>query len=173
MRLDRLGMAFIEFNELNEFSRAYDLSWNEPVLETDMEAILEAKINQSYKDYKVTSADYFEGCPTMLTNEKAALQVAREIYKDLKKKKKDRFIDTDFGPKDKADLKGSAHSLYPDGEIPQKGYIDPSEVEWVYAEELCDPGEYPQFLDNSAAAEDCIQGDLGDCWLISAMAAIA
>lgn len=29
----------------------------------------------------------------MLTNEKAALNVARQIYKDLKKKKKDRFID--------------------------------------------------------------------------------
>lgn len=54
MRLDRLGMAFIEFNELNEFSRAYNLSWGEPVLDTDMEAILEAKINQSYKDYKLS-----------------------------------------------------------------------------------------------------------------------
>ena len=143
MRLDRLGMAFIEFNEFNEFSRIYDLDWGEPVLETDMEAILEAKINQSYRDYQVTNADYFEGCPTMLTSEKAALQVARQIYKSLKKQKKDRFIDTDFGPKDASDFKGNSHSLYPDGEIPQKGYIDPQEVEWVYAEELCDPGEYP------------------------------
>jgi hypothetical protein len=49
-------------------------------------------------------------------------------------------------------LKGHAESLYVDGKIPQKGYTDPSEIEWVYAEALCDPGEYPQFLDDSAAA---------------------
>ena len=77
MRLDRLGMAFIEFNEFNEFCQTYDLNWGEPVKETDIESILEAKINQSYRDYKVTDADYFEGCPTMLKTEKAALQVAR------------------------------------------------------------------------------------------------
>jgi hypothetical protein len=45
MRLDKLGMAFIEFNEFNEFSLNYDLKWGEPLLENDMEAILEAKIN--------------------------------------------------------------------------------------------------------------------------------
>ena len=28
-RLDRLGMAFIEFNELNEFSIDYDINWGE------------------------------------------------------------------------------------------------------------------------------------------------
>lgn len=73
MRLDRLGMAFIEFNEFNEFSQSYELNWGEPLLENDLESQLEAKINQSYKDYKVTEADYFEGCPTMLKSEKAAL----------------------------------------------------------------------------------------------------
>lgn len=36
-RLDRLGFAFIEFNEFNEFSLEYDLSWNEPLLENDLE----------------------------------------------------------------------------------------------------------------------------------------
>lgn len=51
--------------------------------------------------------------------------------------------------------------------------MEPDDIEWVYAEELCDPGEYPQFLDDSAAAEDCTQGELGDCWLISAMSALA
>lgn len=74
MRLDRLGLAFVEFNEFNEFSQEYGIDWGEPLLENDIEAKLEAKINQSYKDYKVTEADYFEGCPTMFNNEKAALQ---------------------------------------------------------------------------------------------------
>jgi hypothetical protein len=50
-RLDRLGFAFIEFNEFNEFSMEYGISWNEPLLETDLEDILDAKLNLSYKDY--------------------------------------------------------------------------------------------------------------------------
>lgn len=59
LRLDRLGMAFIEFNEFNEFSLDHGLSWGEALLENDLEDQLDAKINLSYKDYKVTSADYF------------------------------------------------------------------------------------------------------------------
>lgn len=58
-RLDRLGMAFIEFNEFNEFSMSYGLDWHEPLLETDLEDILDAKLNLSYQDYKVTKYDYF------------------------------------------------------------------------------------------------------------------
>ena len=59
LRLDRLGMAFIEFNELNEFSQTYEYDWGEPLLEIDMEDILDAKINLSYKDYVITEEDYF------------------------------------------------------------------------------------------------------------------
>ena len=36
-RLDRLGMAFIEFNEFNEFCMEFGLDWGEPLLETDLE----------------------------------------------------------------------------------------------------------------------------------------
>ena len=72
-RLDRLGMAFIEFNEFNEFVLDYGIDFGEPLLETDLEDILDAKLNLSYKDYKITKYDYFQGCPTMLTSEKAAL----------------------------------------------------------------------------------------------------
>ena len=58
-RLDRLGFAFIEFNEFNEFSGEYGINWKEKLLETDLEDILDAKINLSYKDYKLTKNDYF------------------------------------------------------------------------------------------------------------------
>jgi hypothetical protein len=58
-RLDRLCMAFIEFNEFNEFCMDYGLNWGEPLLETDLEDILDAKLNLSYKDYKLTKNDYF------------------------------------------------------------------------------------------------------------------
>jgi|TARA_B110001450_G_scaffold210568_1_gene201840 hypothetical protein len=52
-RLDRLGMAFIEFNEFNEFSMEYNINWNEKLAENDLEDILDAEINLSYKDYTI------------------------------------------------------------------------------------------------------------------------
>jgi len=103
-RFDRLGMAFIEFNEFNEFSLEYGLNWGEALAENDLEDILDAKINLSYKDYVVTEADYFQGCATMLNNEKAALATVRKIYKTMKKNKQVEYIDPDFGPKDKSDV---------------------------------------------------------------------
>ena len=58
-RLDRLGLAFVEFNEFNEFSLEYGLDWGEALLENDLEDILDAKLNLSYKYYKLTEDDYF------------------------------------------------------------------------------------------------------------------
>jgi hypothetical protein len=66
-------MAFIEFNEFNEFSMEHGLNFGEELLQNDLEEILDLKLNLSYLDYKVTKYDYFMGCPTMLTSEKAAL----------------------------------------------------------------------------------------------------
>ena len=66
-------MAFIEFNEFNEFCMDYDIDFQEHLLENDLEDILDAKLNLSYKDYKLSKVDYFRGCHTMLTSEKAAL----------------------------------------------------------------------------------------------------
>jgi len=140
-RLDRLGMAFIEFNEFNEFSLEYGLNWKEPLAENDLEDILDAKINLSYKDYIVTEADYFQGCPTMLNNEKAALATVRKIYKSMKKANQTEYIDPHFGAKDKNDDIGHRYSLYRQGVVPQKGYPEPEKVEWAFAEQLCDSGE--------------------------------
>jgi len=52
-------MAFIEFNEFNEFSRAYGLEWDDPLLQNDLEEQLEKKLNRSYQDYELTDADLF------------------------------------------------------------------------------------------------------------------
>lgn len=54
----------------------------------------------------------------MLTSEKAALARVRLIYKDLKKRKVKKFLDLDFGPKDKNDIKGNKLSMYKDGNPP-------------------------------------------------------
>ena len=50
-RLDKLGLAFIEFNEFNEFTMEYGIDWGEKLIENDIEAILESKLNLDYKDY--------------------------------------------------------------------------------------------------------------------------
>lgn len=112
----------------------YDFDWGEPLIEGDLEDILDAKINLSYKDYVLSKDDYFQGCQSMLNSEKAALAKVRQIYKDLKKRKVKKFMDYDFGPKDKNDTKGHKLSMYKDGNVPQKGYVTPEEVEWVYSE---------------------------------------
>jgi len=73
-RLDRLGFAFIEYWEFVEFGEMYGIEFDEPERpEQDTEAIMEAKLNISYKDYKLTKNDYFNGIKTILTSEKAAL----------------------------------------------------------------------------------------------------
>jgi len=51
----------------------YGVDWQEDLLETDLEDILDQKLNLSYKDYVITKDDYFQGCPSMLNSEKAAL----------------------------------------------------------------------------------------------------
>ena len=54
----------------------------------------------------------------MFKNEKAALKTAYNLYNELKKAKKERFLDPDFGPKNINDKDGSAKSLYIGGVVP-------------------------------------------------------
>ena len=48
-------MAYIEFNELNEFCMQYGINWGEPLIENDNEAILDTRLNTSFRDYKLSS----------------------------------------------------------------------------------------------------------------------
>ena len=58
-RLDRLGLAYIVFNEFNEFGMEHGLNFGEEIEDSDLEDILDAKNNISYLDYKVSKYDYF------------------------------------------------------------------------------------------------------------------
>lgn len=159
-RLDRLGMAFIEFNEWNEFTMEFGMNWGEELLETDLEDVLDAKLNLSYKDYKLSKLDYFSNCPTMLTSEKAALAKVDSIYQAHKLKTAQgqntrKFLDVDFGPQRASDVDRNRFALYKNGEVPMKGLPEPADVEWVYPEVYC--GKTPvQFVDDGAASADCI-----------------
>lgn len=166
-------MAFIEFNEFNEFTMGYGLDWGEPLLENDLEDQLERKLNVSYKDYKLKAVDYFQGCQTMLTSEKAALAKASTLFAELSAKGDEaRFHDQDFGPRDSKDSQGGLKAMYKSGKIPSPGYPEPSTVKWVRAQEVCEPGTVPQFVDDGAGANDVRQGALGDCWFIGALSVI-
>ena len=76
----------------------------------------------------------------MLTSEKAALAQVRTIYRSLKDQKSRNFVDTDFGPKDANDGRGSMMSLYKDGKVPQKGYTEPKEIDWVNIKSIAEKG---------------------------------
>jgi len=114
----------------------------------------------------------------MLTSEKAALAKCNAIHEFYMEKRQlgstTKYLDKDFGPMRKSDLDRCKFTLYKNGDMPKKGYPDPREVEFVYVEELIEKkGVFPQFVDDGVASNDCKQGTLGDCWLISAMSVLA
>jgi len=79
-RLDRLGFAFIEFNEFNEFCMEFGINFGEELVETDLEDMLDQKINTSYMDYKISKDDYLNEIPSILKSEKAALARVHQIW---------------------------------------------------------------------------------------------
>jgi hypothetical protein len=54
----------------------------------------------------------------MLRTERAALAKCRELYKELKYNDDKQYVDPDFGPKDKNDIRGHRFSMYKDGNPP-------------------------------------------------------
>lgn len=76
--------------------------------------------------------------------------------------------DPDFGPT--AEDPHGTKSLYFND--PPPGYPNPLEIQWRHLHELC-PDLLPQFMDNYGAINDVCQGEIGDCWLISALSVIA
>ena len=53
-RLDRFGMAYIEFNNFNEFCMDFEMDWGEPVHKEDSDDVLEYQLNISYSDYQLS-----------------------------------------------------------------------------------------------------------------------
>lgn len=111
----------------------------------------------------------------MLTSEKAALSTCYQIQLERERLMTEmRWTDPDWGPKRKSDVDRCRKVLYKTGEPPNKGFPDPKDVEFVSLEELCaEKGKTPKFAEGGVSSNDCKQGNLGDCWLISALATVA
>lgn len=177
-RLDKGGDAYIDLHDFIAFCEEYDIDLGVQVDSgaADAEAMIEQKNNVSYKDYKLTKNDYFNGCKTMLTSEKAALAKCNSILEFYMEKRAlgstQKYMDKDFGPMRPSDLERCKFTLYKNGEMPKKGYPDPRNVEFAYVEDIID-GKDAQFVDDGCSSNDCKQGNLGDCWLISAMSVLA
>ena len=114
------------------------------MIETNIQNILQAKMNLSYKDYIISEADYFQGCPSIFNNEKAAIRYATSIYHNMKKTNQKLWFDVDFGPREPKDTLGNSYGLYCDGKPPEKGYPEPEDVEWVYIDDLLKERRIPE-----------------------------
>ena len=106
----------------------------------------------------------------MLTSERAALAKATQLFNQLSEN--NHFQDDDFGPRNDKDQDGSAKAMYREGKIPSPGYPEPNTIKWARAQEICEKGTSPQFVDDGAGSNDVRQGALGDCWFIGAMSVI-
>ncbi len=62
-------------------------------------------------NYVLGPDDYFNDCKTILNSEIAAIKVAIELYEQCLKDKQ-RFLDTDFGPKNEDDEEGKYKASY-------------------------------------------------------------
>ena len=115
--------------------------------------------------------DYFlyDIYTTILNSDYAALTKWEQLVSTLKSGEK--FLDTEFGPKDANDEVGNKMSLYSKGEAPP-GLIKPEQVCWLRPEEIAGNSEW-FFIKDEASSNEVIQGELGDCWLIGALSVLA
>jgi len=81
----------------------------------------------------------------------------------------EKYEDPEFGPT--ADDPLGKFSLYPEGEPTFAGAANPMDVIWLRPHEI---SKQPRFMDKDGLnASDVAQGELGDCWFVSALSAVA
>ena len=79
------------------------------------------------------------------------------------------FCDTDFP--------ATSASLFRDPGLPWRGHPEPRRVQWLRPAQLCaaggdEPPLKPALFVDGGASTDVVQGVLGDCWLLSAVAGV-
>jgi hypothetical protein len=81
-----------------------------------------------------------------------------------------RAVEHDVGKFCDADFPADARSI--GSGLTIKGVSDPAEITWVRAQAVLPPSEVPALF-NRIEPDDILQGALGDCWLLAAIAAVA
>lgn len=120
-------------------------------------------------DFTLTNHDYFRGKTTILNSHTAALKRALELVTPLTQPGRSAcFVDPEFGPN--RDDPDGTDSIYPAGVTP--GFTPPSEMKWVRIGDQTTP-QPAQFIKDQVHAHEVMQGELGDCWFISALSGIA
>ena len=113
------------------------------------------KIKYKGYKYKLTEDDYFERngikYKTILNSEDAAIKVCEEISDTINENK--TWLDPEFGPQPNDRLNG----LY-------------GRTEWYTLDKIL---RSPKFFSDGIESNDVIQGNLGDCWFISALSVLA
>ena len=105
---------------------------------------------------------------TILLSEEAALKKCEELFNNINDY--EGFSDDEFGD-NKEDNNLMKESLYfPNSKIMN---IPLNNIEWLRLNQIVEKDEQPVFLDSGADANDVKQGNLGDCWFISALSGIA
>eukprot|EP01022_Parablepharisma_sp_SALTPOND_P033931 TRINITY_DN8_c0_g1_i1.p3 TRINITY_DN8_c0_g1~~TRINITY_DN8_c0_g1_i1.p3 ORF type:complete len:989 (-),score=126.44 TRINITY_DN8_c0_g1_i1:6417-9383(-) len=142
-------------------------------------------IDTPYPDFEIIPEKHFTKFDsttgkykaTILNSQKAAIlwqffstkypNSAEILFRRLKPNQK--FEDPEFGPL--REDKYGKFSLYPDGVPPDGVSAKPEDLEWHRPSEIC---EKPCFMDREGLnAGDVAQGELGNCWFVSALSSVA
>ena len=132
--------------------------------------------NLDYKGYNyvLKKSDYFKRRPndepisTILNSEDAAIKKCEEIMNSLNDT--EYFIDPDFGPQKNDNGRGNKKSILGETSITKILGKDPNEIDWYRIKDI---NENATFFYDGVESNDVIQGELGDCWFISALSLIA
>ena len=129
-----------------------------------------AEFETYMKTITIDEEDIFEEKTTIFTCYKSALKQAWLFAQECEKLNLPKWNDTTFGPNTQ-DPHGH-WSIYVQ-EDPLPGYPVTDEIEWFRPEEITEQPLDAKFMAGGADANDVIQGQIGDCWLISAFSTLA
>ena len=128
--------------------------------------------NKIMKSLPLDDSDYFrEGCTTILNNYMAALKRCHTILKSLQKDGRKFYRDLEFGPSQHG--QPGLQFICFEEDNPPYWVPPPENIAWRRLSDICPEDKSPHFLLSGADSGDVIQGNIGDCWLISGMSVLA